>query len=114
MEQSFAEKLKIQAIDKRAAILDDFITQTVERVKTYTQSRADQGYFDCEITSNDIPAVILPSSIYSDNDPLKQMILHIIKTLRSNLEECGFTTLTINRSYPSQTSKALAIVCKWN
>ncbi len=114
METSFAEKLRIQAQDKKAAIREDFITRVVTNIKDYAQARADQGYFQCELTTDNIPDVIFPETY--NKETVNQILLDIIASLRNNLENCRFTTLLINRSYIhsySGISKTFTITCKW-
>jgi len=113
MEQSFAEKLRIQAKDKKTAMFDDFIKRTVAGVKNCAQEQACEGHFKCEFTTDSMPDAILPYP-GSGHEIFNQAILTIINTLRLNLDGCGFSTLLINRSYaygPPGTS--FAIVCKW-
>jgi hypothetical protein len=114
MEQSFAEKLKIQAMDRRAAIFEDFVERIAQTIKQSAERAADEGKFSCRFETGSIPDTLLPTLW---NKTTAETVANSIgSAIRKKLESCGFTTLEISRNtigYGS-SGRTLKVFCTWN
>ncbi len=112
-EASFAEKLRIQATDKKAALREDFIDRTTQSIKVVTERFANEGYLECKLESGSIPEVLLLPT--SNKTQKLQIIEDIILDIQTALKDCGFTKLAITtHTQGFGIGSTLAIHCQWN
>lgn len=112
MELTFAAKLRTQAQDKKTAIFEAFIEQTITLVKRTAERQANHGYFECKIESTEIPVVILRTM--AGREERAEIYQHIISNIEDKLQTCGFTKLLVYPKYAgSSSSNAVTVECQW-
>jgi hypothetical protein len=121
MEQSFAEKLRIQALDRQTAIFENFINTTVEQVEACAEKRANEGYLNSEFISDAIPKICLSdkAEALTPNECILKALMHIENTLQARLAKYKFTHLyvkgchTVHIDFRRTSVRTININCKW-